>query len=192
MLRALFRGMQAGLCGLQPRAGRNHLAWSRSAGRGQFGERIQIVLRLIACQAILLDLGRRCLLLRLGAVVRGGIERRLRRLHAALSARHLRAGRHVVERDQQLAGRDLIALLRIHRLHRGGDGAVERVIHDRLYAAVGAHGVQQQRVPHLRHADGQPLAQKVSRREKYGNQGRRLYRSKATGGLFAILLQPCI
>ncbi len=58
------------------------------------------MLGLIASQAVLLDLGSGGLPLRLGSVVVGRIQRRLRGFHGTLGAGHLRPSSHVVERDE--------------------------------------------------------------------------------------------
>ena len=54
MLRALLRGMQAGLRGFQSLSRGRYFAGRRGSRRGQLGQRIQVVLRLIARQPILL------------------------------------------------------------------------------------------------------------------------------------------
>ena len=97
MLRALFRGIQAGLRGFQALSRRSYFARCEQRRSSQLGQRIQIVLRLVARQPILLDLRGGRLPLGLRAVVRGGIQRRLRRFHALSAlATWARAARHPV------------------------------------------------------------------------------------------------
>ena len=71
MLRVLLRGIKAGLRGFQTLPRGRHFTGRRGSRRGQLGQRVHIVLRLVARQSILLHLRGGCLLLGLGAVVHG-------------------------------------------------------------------------------------------------------------------------
>ncbi len=168
----LLRRIQAGLRGCQALSRRRYFAGRSGAGRGQLGQRIQIVLRLIARQAILLDLCGGCLPFGLGAVVRAASRFACADFHARSQRSPLVRGppRHRMS-DHQFAAMHLVAFLRIHGFHRGGERAVELIRGNRLHAPVVAHGVLQHRgCSTCATRTGNRSRRKIPRQEKYGNQ----------------------
>ena len=149
-------------------AGGGDFAWGGGAGRDQAGERIEIVLGLIESETVLLDFGCGSLAFGLGSIVLGGFEGGLRGFDGALSAGDLRAGLHIVERDEELACRNQIAFVGVDSFHRGGERTIELVVRDGFYSAVGADRVLNGGVSHVRQANRQSLAEKITRREKNG------------------------
>ena len=90
MVCALLGAVKTGLGNIKARARGSNFARGGRARSNQLGKRIEILLRLIACQAVLRDFGSGGLPFCLGSVVGDGIQSCLRRLHTTLGAGDLR------------------------------------------------------------------------------------------------------
>jgi hypothetical protein len=116
--------MQIGFRRVQPLPRRGHLAGEAAPVELSLVSASRLAARLIAFQPRARFVGCRHLALLLGSVVGRRLQRGLRGLYAALGRGQAGARLHVVQHQQQLARRHLVARLHIHRLDGGRNRAV--------------------------------------------------------------------
>ena len=150
MLCALFSAaLQAASRGLQPLLRRSYFALPRPRPWPSAGQRIQVVLGLVARQWVLRNVGGCGLPLLPGFRCGWRLRECLGRFHAAFGAGHAGSRFDIVELRSAAFPPAPVAGLDIDRFHGGRDGAVERVIGDGLDAAIGADCVDQLARSHL-------------------------------------------
>ena len=119
------------------------------------------MLCLVAIDAGPGEIGRGTLALLKRAIVFRSVKGGLGGLDSAFGGGQTGTGLHVIEFKQQLAGRDLVALLDIDRLDGGGKRAVHLVVDDRLDEAVGADLVYEGFAADTGFTDGKAVARQV-------------------------------